>query len=73
MLGASPRASIAMMKTACALALFDNQDFVSPDHIQEIAVSIIAHRLVLDPQSRFSGLTARGIVKEILTSIPVPM
>ncbi|MFH2057667.1 MAG: MoxR family ATPase [Pseudomonadota bacterium] len=73
MLGASPRASIAMMKTACALALFDNQDFVSPDHIQEIAVSIIAHRLVLDPQARFSGLTARGIVKEILTSIPVPM
>ncbi|WP_457552736.1 AAA family ATPase [Desulfobacula sp.] len=54
-LGASPRASIALMKTAQAQALFDNQSFVSADHIQEIAVSVIAHRLVLDHQSKFSG------------------
>ncbi len=72
-LGASPRASIALMKTACALALFDNQEFVSPDHIQEIAVSVIAHRLILDPQSRFSGMTARFVVEDILKSIQVPV
>jgi MoxR-like ATPase len=72
-LGASPRASIALMKTACALALFDNQDFVSPDHIQEIAVSVIAHRLILDPQSRFSGLTPKFVVEDILKSIQVPV
>jgi MoxR-like ATPase len=72
-LGASPRASIALMKTACALALFDNQEFVSPDHIQEIAVSTIAHRLILDPQSRFSGMTARFVVEDILKSIQVPV
>jgi len=73
LLGASPRASIALMKTACALALFDSQDFVSADHIQEIAISVIAHRLVLDPQSKFSGVTARFVVEDILKSIPVPV
>ncbi len=73
LLGASPRASIALMKTASALALFDNQGFVTPDHIQEIAVSVIAHRLVLDPQSRFTGVTTRGVVEEVLKSIRVPV
>jgi len=72
-LGASPRASIALMKTACSLALFDNQTFVTPDHVQEIAVSVIAHRLVLDPQSKFSGMTARIIVENIIKSVPVPV
>ncbi len=71
--GASPRASIALMKTASALALFDGRDFVSPDHIQEIVVAVIAHRLVLDPQARFTGKTARGVVEDILKSIPVPV
>ncbi len=73
MLGASPRASIALMKTACSLALFDNLEFVTPDHIQEIAVSVIAHRLILDPQSKFSGKTAGIIVEDIIKSIPVPV
>ncbi len=72
-LGASPRASIALMKTASALALFDNQEFVTPDHIQEIAVSVIAHRLILDSHSKFSGKTARIVVEEIIKSIPVPV
>ena len=71
-LGAGPRASLFLMQTARALALFDGLDFVTPDHIQEIAVPVIAHRLVLDPQARFSGQTAQGIVEEILESIPVP-
>jgi MoxR-like ATPase len=71
-LGASPRASLAVMKVAQAIALFDGLDFVSPDHIQAIATHAIAHRLVLDPQAKFSGVTARGIVDEILKRIPVP-
>ena len=72
-LGASTRASIELMKTASALALFDNQEFVTPDHIQEIAVSVIAHRLMLDSHSKFSGKTARIVVEEIIKSIPVPV
>ena len=71
-LGASPRASLALMKTSQALALFDGQDFVRPEHIQEIAGSVIAHRLTLNPQARFAGKSAQGVVEEILQTLPVP-
>ena len=71
-LGASPRASLALMKTSQALALSDGLEFVTPDHIQEIAVATLAHRLVLDPQAQFSGQTQAGIVEGILKQIPVP-
>ncbi len=71
-LGASPRASIALMKTAQALALFDGADFVTPEQIQELAVPVITHRLVMEPQARFSGLTAQDVVEEILKKTRVP-
>lgn len=71
-LGASARASISLMKAAQALALFDGLDFVTPEQVQELAVPIMAHRLVLEPQARFSGLTPQGIVQEILKRIHVP-
>ena len=71
-LGASPRASIALMKAAQALALFDGLDFVTPEQIQELAVPVIAHRLVMEPQARFSGLNARSVVEEILKKTRVP-
>ena len=71
-LGASPRASLALTKAAQALALFDGLDFVAPEQIQELAVPVIAHRVVMEPQARFSGLTARGVVEEILKKLPVP-
>jgi len=71
-LGASPRASIALMKTAQALALFDGLDFVTPEQIQSLAVPVIAHRLVLEPQARFSGLNTRTVVEEILKKLKVP-
>jgi MoxR-like ATPase len=71
-LGASPRASIALMKTAQAEALFDGQDFVTPEQIQKLAVPVIAHRLVLQPQARFTGVTARGVVEEVLKKLKVP-
>ena len=71
-LGASPRASIALMKTAQALALFEGVDFVAPEQIQTLAVSVIAHRLVLEPQARFSGLTARGVVEDVVRKLRVP-
>ena len=71
-LGASPRASLALMKAAQALALFDDLDFVTPDQIQEMAIPVIAHRLALEPQARFGGSSAAGIVKEILKKVEVP-
>jgi len=71
-LGASARASIALMKSAQALALFDGFDFVAPEQIQELAAPVIAHRLVMEPQARFSGMTPRAIITEILKKLPVP-
>ena len=71
-LGASPRASLALMRAAQAAALFDGLEFAAPDQIQEMAVPVIAHRLVVEPQARFSGLTAEGVVREILKRVPVP-
>lgn len=71
-LGASPRGSIALMKVAQAIALFDGYDFVTPDHIQEIAAPVLAHRLVMEAQSRFSGETAEQVVLNILKTLSVP-
>jgi MoxR-like ATPase len=71
-LGASPRASIALMKAAQALALFDGLEFVNPEHVHEIAAPVMAHRLVLEPQAKFSGITARQVVDEIVKRVPVP-
>jgi len=71
-LGASPRASLSLMRAVQALALFDGEEFVSPDHVKEMATPVIAHRLVLDPQARFSGLTREEIVEDALKKIPIP-
>jgi MoxR-like ATPase len=71
-LGASPRASLALIGAAQALALFDGQDFVAPEHVQELAVAVIAHRLALDPPARFSGATAVSVVEEVIKTIAVP-
>ena len=71
-LPASPRASLALMKGAQALALFDGGEFVTPDHVHEIASDVIAHRLVLDPQARFSGLTGRNVVEDVMNKIAPP-
>lgn len=71
-LGASPRASLALMKAAQALALSDGLEFVTPEQIQELAAPVIGHRLVLEPQARFSGVTGRAIVQDVLKKIAVP-
>lgn len=72
-LAASPRASLALMKVSQALALFEGGDFVSPETIQKVAVEVIAHRLVLEPEARFSGLSARRVVMDILEQTPAPV
>jgi MoxR-like ATPase len=71
-LGASPRASLSLMKMSQALALLDGLDFVTPDQIQELAPPVIAHRMVMEAQARFSGVTARGVVEDVVKKIRVP-
>jgi MoxR-like ATPase len=72
-LAASPRASLALMKVSQALAVFENRDFVSPEHIQSVAADVIAHRLVLVPEAKYSGTSARSIVADLIESVPVPV
>ncbi len=71
-IGASPRAGITLMKCSQALALIDGQDFVTPDHIQELAAPVIGHRLILSSNKRYSGSQTSQIVTEILQELPVP-
>jgi MoxR-like ATPase len=71
-IGASPRASLTFMKLTQALAFFDDLDFVSPEQVREVAVSVIAHRLVMEPQARYSGITPQSVVEQALQSVPVP-
>jgi len=71
-LGAGPRAALALARLAQALALIDGAGFVTPDHIREMAAPVLAHRLVLDPQAKFSGVSAPQVVEEVLRAVRVP-
>ncbi len=71
--GASPRASLALMKISKAIAAFDGLQYVSPDHVQEIALPVLAHRLMLDPQVRFAGQDADQFVQNALQAVSVPI
>ena len=72
LLGCGPRATISLAHTAKALALFDGEDFVRPEHVQELAVPTLAHRMVLDPQARFAGISAQSLVADIVREVKVP-
>jgi MoxR-like ATPase len=72
-LGASPRAGIAMLRVAKARALADARSFLEPDDIKAVAVAVLAHRLILAPEARSTGLTGEQIVRETLEKTPVPV
>jgi MoxR-like ATPase len=72
-LAASPRASLALMKVSQALAVFQGLDFVSPELIQTVAADVIAHRLVLVPEAKYSGTTSRQIIADLIEQTPVPV
>jgi MoxR-like ATPase len=72
-LGASPRAGIALLRVAKALALSEGRDFVSPDDIKAVAAPVLAHRLILAPEARSAGLAAAELVADALSRTPVPV
>jgi MoxR-like ATPase len=71
-LGASPRASIALQRLSQALALIDGEQFVTPDHVREIVVPALAHRITLDSHSQFSGVSSSDVVNETLREVALP-
>ncbi|KPK03852.1 MAG: magnesium chelatase [Betaproteobacteria bacterium SG8_39] len=72
LLGCGPRASLALAHLAKALALFDGSDFVRPEHVQALAESVLAHRLVLEPQAKFAGASATALIADIVREAKVP-
>jgi MoxR-like ATPase len=72
-LGASPRAGIAMLRVAKARALADSRTYLEPDDIKAVAIAVLAHRLILAPEARSTGLTGEQIVRETLDKTPVPV
>ncbi|MDP2911355.1 MAG: MoxR family ATPase [Candidatus Omnitrophota bacterium] len=72
-LGASPRASLALMRTSRAMAFLDKRDYVIPDDIKNLAYSVLKHRLILQPRSIVRGLTSKDIVNHILKKVSVPV
>jgi MoxR-like ATPase len=72
-LGASPRAGIALLRVAKARALVLGRDYVEPDDIKAVAPTVLAHRLILAPEARSSGLDAEDLVRSILERTPVPV
>jgi MoxR-like ATPase len=71
-LGASPRASLAIMNASKALAAINGRDFVTPDDIKKIAPSVLRHRIMLTPEREMEGITADKVVQQIIETIEIP-
>lgn len=71
-LGGSPRASMALVRSAQALAASQGFDFVTPDDIKQMIPLVLGHRLILRPESRLRKRTVSKVLEEILRTIPVP-
>jgi len=71
-LGASPRASLAIMKMAKAIAAINGRAFVTPDDIQQVAYPVLNHRIILTPEREMEGYATRDVIAEIIKKIGVP-
>lgn len=71
-LGSSPRGSLALARAAKALAWIRGRDHVLPDDVKHVAIPVLSHRIILNPEEKLQGLRDRDVVEEIINSIPVP-
>src|SRR5574341_137509 len=71
-MGASPRASVALLAAAKALAAIRDKAYVTPDDVKAMAPPVLRHRLILKPEAEIEGYTADRVVEELLAQIPVP-
>ena len=70
--GASPRAAIALLLTSQVVAALRDRDFVTPDDIKRMARPVLRHRLILRPEAEIEGYTADKVVEDVLSKVPVP-
>ena len=71
-LGASPRASLAILRSSKALAAIRGRDFVTPDDIQFVSYPVLNHRIILTPEREMEGMEVEDVIKEIIQKIEVP-
>ena len=71
-LGASVRGALALIRTSKVLAAANGRHYVIPDDVKALAEPVLAHRLVLDPEAEFDGVTASSIVSQLLIETPPP-
>jgi len=71
-LGASPRASVAVLRAAKAIAAINERDFVTPDDVVRVLHSVLCHRIILTPEKEMEGSTAADVIKDITKKIEVP-
>jgi MoxR-like ATPase len=72
-LGASPRGSLSLLHASQALAALEGREYVTPDDIKAMAVSVLAHRVIIRPEFRIKGQTSQNVVGELLQKLPVPV
>jgi MoxR-like ATPase len=71
-LGASPRSGLQLVRMAKAHAALDGRDFVLPDDVQELAVAVLAHRLLATPEAQVSQRTPETVVTDLVARTPLP-
>ncbi len=71
--GASPRAALALLRTACAFAVTAGRDYLTPDDVKAVTDVVLAHRLAVSAAADLGGHSASALVAEILASVPVPV
>ena len=71
-LGASPRAGLALLAAARALALLRGRDYVIPQDVKELAIRVLSHRVILSPEARMHGKSTESVLADLLNSVPSP-
>ena len=71
-LGASPRASIAILNAAKACACIRGRDFVSPDDIKHVCAPVLRHRIVLTPEKEMEGISCDTVIQQLVDKIEIP-
>ena len=71
--GASPRATIALIKISQALALSEGETFVSPQHVNQLIKPVLGHRIMLTAEAKMAGVSSFEVLEQIIKSTPVPM
>jgi MoxR-like ATPase len=71
-LGASPRASLAVMNASKAIAAMQGRDFVTPEDIREVLIPVLRHRIILSPDKEMEGVSEADVIRQIVQGMDVP-